>query len=81
VPDSKASAILLPDGAYSCILCKKTFGHQVKLAPNLEEMHRQAHIARFFVHLFSDDQIRGAFFEFCRREWTMSEFIRLSKTE
>jgi len=79
VPDTAIS--YYPDGAFSCVLCRKEFGYQVKLASNLVELHQQAHIARFFTHLFSDDQIRGAFFEFCRREWAMSQFIKLAEPE
>lgn len=79
MPDTRASAVLLPDGAFSCLLCRKSFGYQVKLATNLMEMHQQAHIARFFTYLFDDAQIRTAFFEFCRREFTMSQFIKLAE--
>lgn len=67
----------LPNGAFSCCLCHKTFGFGVKLVDNLHNLHFQAHVGRFFTHLFADEQIRGAFFEFCKREYNMSRFISL----
>lgn len=67
----------LPEGAFGCHLCKKTFGYQIKLASNLVELHFQAHVARFFKYLFDDEQIRGSFYRYCETERNFSTFIKL----
>jgi hypothetical protein len=66
-----------PEGSFSCYLCQKTFGYGTKLGNNVVDLHFQAHVARFFATLFTNEQIRGAFYEFCKREYNLSRFIAL----
>lgn len=54
------------EGAWSCWLCKKTFQPSA-IVERAEEVHTNAHLARFLAHLFSSEQIRSAMYEYHRR--------------
>lgn len=69
--------LALPEGAFGCPLCGKEFGYHVKLTNNLVQLHFQAHVARFFVYLFEDTQIKAAFSEFTKD----CEYCRGAKKE
>lgn len=66
------------EGAFSCWLCAKEFNYEIKMhKEKVQEAHTAAHIGRFFATVFKDAQIRGAFYEFSRRERAFKEFQAL----
>lgn len=68
------------NGAFSCYLCHKTFDYEVKTTKgNLQELHSQAHIARFFNDIFDRGDVRAAFYEYHRRIIMMATFQQMDK--
>jgi len=79
--EGKASYKEYGIGAFSCYLCHKTFDYEIKTTKgDLMELHKQAHIARFFNDIFGRSEVRTAFYEYHRRILMMATLQRMGET-
>lgn len=64
------------DGAFSCLLCRRSFDLEVKLKASATETfldrHKAVHVADFFNYVFRDETIRKAFFNYHRNKLTVA---------
>ena len=60
------------DGAFSCILCGRTFNREVLLIEGVMQKHLDLHLGRFFSSLMSHSRMRDAFYRFCEQEKTLA---------
>ena len=66
------------EGAFCCYLCHKMFNYEIKTTKgNLMELHNNAHIARFFNDIFSQDLVRTAFYNYHRSVMIMATFQKM----
>lgn len=79
--DSNREPKVYGERAFSCYLCHKTFDYEIKTTKgNLEELHKQAHIARFFNDIFGRAEVRSAFYEYHKRILMMATFQKMGDT-
>lgn len=70
--------MLFTNGAFSCIFCHRTFNLLDKISnlkpEEAQKAHFNMHVGRFFQAMMSSDDMKAAFYTFCKNE---AEYIKL----